>query len=279
MASSSRRTNRGVRPKIQELTSARIDSIINKRISTITRGRSYRPTLMPPEYDIQPWNSATIRHNVVVPSNSAKLTGQDLFQVLHQQLGLFTVDCPSQKSLAIRVEWRIQSFAAWNLSGNFLRGCPMNFIAGKSNAGSQELANPASMGQKNMFPCIGYIYPVDHQNFVFYSEPTKTAPNSYILFLDAADSDKVEIHWKILFRGAATVDQTLQYVPSPIPFKGRVRLNDVLRDIEALVISEGTTLKTVSDTINKELDDTDLSFRVLNDVIDYMCDNGVRGGR
>lgn len=198
-------------------TSAReIERLITRKVERLTRGSVFKPSPSPPEFDYQPWNSATIRYLEKV-SKRVSITTDQLYELLSHQVGAYVQN--GTVYTKCNIEWKLQSVAAWDIENDnqhgFIRLLPINFIT-KRNSNTQELANPSSMGQKNMYPCVGYRYPVDHQNFVIYSPNVSSSETKYnVCIIDVTDNTTVEAHFKVLWRCAQTSEIKLRYVVTP----------------------------------------------------------------
>lgn len=183
-------------------------SFITRRINEVTRGHTYQPSMLPPLFSLQPWNAATVRFVAIVTAAQElflTIAAKDVYDKMINQLGLYYFNT---QAYPISVEWRLQAYSAWSKAEKgFLRTLPMDFIRADKPS---ELTNVDSMTQKNMYAAVGYQYPVAHTNHVLTTDSTP------VLLIDAPTGKEVEIHFKVLWRGANTVNYSLAYVPSLI---------------------------------------------------------------
>lgn len=218
--------------------SSQVDRLVSRRLSEMTKGSVFRPTLVPPLFSSQPWNNVIVRILDNVPEKTLEIKLSTIFEFLSNQLGLFT---ESGSHIPIDMELRIQSISVWLLSeASVLKLMPIDFL--RTGNRSCELANVDSMSQKNMYATAGYIFPTAHSSHVFLNSD----PNQIICAIDGTRGP-CEIHVKAVWRGARTAD--IKSVFKPIP-KIKYKEN---RDSLGMLDIEHLSLEDVSPTTDSDV--------------------------
>jgi len=204
-----------------------VSRLVNQRVNALLNGRSFRPTLMPPTFSTQPWNTVIIRHQVNLSPGFTTVTHTQLVAALAKQCGLYSKTGTETKD--INIELRYLSVSAWLLTESigFLRLLPLDLATAHYSSKTSEMANVDSMGQKNMYPASGYVWPSSQQNLTWLSENKQS-----VIILDGTPSNICELHVKVLWRGAEGSD--IQLIPTSVPRRKPARPQTTEGSVEDL---------------------------------------------
>lgn len=172
----------------------RIVGYVNNRIHSVTHGQRFEPPLTPPQFSTQPWNSAVVRVRGTFSSTNATYSVEKIWKALAGQIGLYYDSSAFQSGHFVPCDLRIQKIMAWTLStsiSGIVRIFPYNF------QDAVELAVLDSVGQKNMYATVGYVWPASLQNHVLSSTTSKSTT---VFVIDGSDNVSVEIHITVLWK-------------------------------------------------------------------------------
>lgn len=209
------RMNFGTSPRERELESKMI-GYVNQRLHQMNLGQRFEPPLTPPQFSVQPWNSAVLRRRVSIATTTIRTSLNDIYLALCAQLGLYVVQgaTPKPTTLNIPLDIRVQKVSAWliNSDGNagILTLYPFSFVA------DNELAVLDATGQKNMYACTGFVWPSNCQNYVLNSTDHT---NKVIIAFDSTDNLDIEMHFNILWKSnnSSSISKLYVYQDKCVP--------------------------------------------------------------
>lgn len=214
-ASSSKRSNAGDQRQSLQLRQA-------------ISGMIFSPSEMPPSYCGQPYASITL----IIRDNTKNfvLNVASIRRNLCYQAGFADKD--------VHFDFRLQSIAAWGMGATTLTCFPKDYIHGKD--GAVEITRIDSNGMKNMYPRIGFRYPIAHQSLNL-STSRDTGQKETQLCEFITDSGSLEVHAKILWRGADSRAPVLQFGYETPKVRRRDRLDELQTQLDLLKLSVSDT--------------------------------------
>lgn len=230
---------------VERRTAESRNYITQAQLNTQIKGGRFRPSLMPTQFTTNPWCNITVR----IMQNTANhyFTTVDIAKQLIAQFGI----------ASSTLELRIISVSAWAFKANQITIWPTDFL---STSNAQELAVCNSMAQKNMYACVGYKYPMNHANHVFFVKPDDSK-GSTVCVAEVSSGD-YETHFKVLFRGGVPTSTVLRYVveekqrpctsinpeDKQLIHKSEVAIDDIINDIKT-GNKKGVIIKKLKNTL------------------------------
>lgn len=210
-----------------------VDKIVAAKVNAATRGRSFRPNLVPPIFSHQPWNGVTLRLVKELGTSSIAICFDDLDDPLCKQLGAYYVPDPANSNNVknILLEYRLDSMSVWNMGERaFLRVMALDFLT-KSRS---ELVTMDSSPMKNMFACVGYVWPVAHQQHVIFSGDQN---KENVIYIDGAPG-QIEIHLKMQWRCAMSSDIKRLFVHVPTKLARRHTVTEEAEEALSVTLTD-----------------------------------------
>jgi len=183
----------------------RVSRGIPNRIRNDLHGSKTSPRADPPEITRQPWNTLTIANNFTQTTlgTPVTFTPNSIGLALLQQVGL-----PTAQAFEIRV----QSIAAWDLSGTSIGVRPFDLLQNGSSTNGNPLTVLTDKPGRNRWAKVGYFFPNTQRNNTLIS--TDNVTTVFQLELSAAASNGA-YHLRILWRPTTDLAPTLFSRPSP----------------------------------------------------------------
>lgn len=216
-------TNTGV--NVSNSNRRRVE-LLEAKINTINKGKVFRPSMLPPVFSAQCWNTNIIRLVRNVGTTWDLVSSSALSTAAVKQLGLYTYTQTQNGPTDFKymtIEFKIINVCAWDKAeAGYFRLLPLDLIQNQSETGTRELANIDCMGQKNMYACGGFVWPSAHQNAVYES-----GHGGNIVALEANKSSEIEVHIKINWRSADAMKlaKVFEYVPD-VKLKRRKKIEE-----------------------------------------------------
>ncbi|CAH1106843.1 unnamed protein product [Psylliodes chrysocephalus] len=165
---------------------------LEARITQLTKGKVFRPSVMPPVFSTQPWNSAIVRSMASLTTAFSTIDASNVISAACNQLGLFTGT--GVQISYVKMEFKVVSVACWfKLDNGYFRLLPLDLIESRAvPTQTRELTNIDCMAQKNMYATGGYVWPSSHQQLVFTN-----GDKGNILALEGSATGNLEWHLKI----------------------------------------------------------------------------------
>lgn len=217
----------------QQNINSRVSRAVNNQVRNIVKGSTFRPSLLPSLFDMQPWNNAVVRYVLSISATSlGELKVKTLCDLLAKQLGLYIIPRGSNVSTNIDIEVKIQKISGWVTSDGsvLIKFSPLNFVTPNSTG---ELCNISSMAQKNMYATVGYSFPYDHQVHIF--QINKDFSDLTFAAVDVSANAVCEFHVHMLWRGMNSANIQQMYVA--VPEKRKTRYKGVESDDEDVLSS------------------------------------------
>lgn len=165
----------------------------------------------PPDITYQPWYPCTVVH--MGATSDLHITVDDLVKELAGQLDPFhhafhgtlgdgsTVRClvDQKNATAPRINLRLQSVRAWNLTGRIISLSVDDFSdISKAIGDADSLCGLVDTGSSTHVPAVGYELPLSHRNIVLRNSSTEGSAQLYHVM--APSSDTFIVYTNVLWR-------------------------------------------------------------------------------
>lgn len=164
------------------------------------KGMKVSPSSNPPDLTIQPWYPYVILDTY---NSSFNYTVNDIASYFRKRIdpcgwGLNFTDMKAT-SKPFRMQMRIQSVSAWNLTGKFITLSVEDFHDTQSaKGGRDQLCGLIDSGTNLHTPAVGYRLPLNCRNTVLRNDDTEGGV--YVFHSQAAEGDTCLVHIHILWR-------------------------------------------------------------------------------
>lgn len=175
-------------------------------------GTRFNPGVNPPIVNYMPWSKVTLVH--VIKTTSA-LKVSNIPDLLKSQLDPenrgFNQGTSGDK--AFRVQFKIDTIRAWNLTGNLLALTVDDFHDVQGNSGGREqLCGIIDTGSQGHIPCAGYRLPIAHRNLVLRNDDLEKDIYLLTLQLDSGASGLLYLDISFKFDGPAKPPSLATYI-------------------------------------------------------------------